>query len=402
MSDVETQKLQTYQQLHETPVIFANIQELITVEPNISELSLVTKLRKSWPVELASLAVTLHKLRQSARDKFTHADRMWFDRTRMEQATSEIISRYKATRFAKFTDTVVYDLCCGIGGDAIALATTNSVIGVDLDPLALQMATWNADVYEVTPRFQTECVSADSIDAPGALIHIDPDRRSSPKSDRPTMRLEQYNPPLPTLQAMTSRFRGGALKLGPASNFGGKFPDAEVELISLHGECKEATIWFGQLKSDADWRATILPQGVSISGHPLSARPGFSDIQRYVHDPDPAVVRAGLVDVLAEQLNINRLDDAEEYLTSDEPVFSPFISSFEVIDIIDDHDKKLRAYFREHSCGELVIKARHIPIAAEQLRKKLKPHGDGTLVLIIARVAGKAKSILCRRVTTPI
>ncbi len=398
MSDHDDEKLLTYQQLHDTPQIFENLSSILSSEPKISDLSLVTQLRKHWPIELASLAMTLHKLRVSAKEKFTRAEQMWFDRTRMEQATSEIISRYKAQRFANNQGLPVYDLCCGIGGDAIAFAQSHKVIGVDLDPLALQMASWNADVYEVANHFQTLNSSAEDLDEKQALIHIDPDRRASTKSDRPTLRLEQYSPPLATLQEFTTRFQGGAIKLGPASNFGGKFPEAEVELISLHGECKEATIWFGELKSDANWRATLLPQGVTISGHPLSARPGFSDVQRYVYDPDPAVVRAGLVDVLAEQLEINRLDDAEEYLTSETLVTSPFVSSFEVIDIIDDHDKKLRAYFREHPCGELVIKARHIPINAEQLRKKLKPQGSGILVLMIARVDGKAKSIICKRV----
>ena len=58
----------------------------------------------------------------------------------------------------------------------------------------------------------------------------------------------------------------GAIKVGPASDFGKHFagPEFEVELISLRGECKEATVWFGELVS-CRRRATRL--------HPRRRRP---------------------------------------------------------------------------------------------------------------------------------
>ena len=129
------------------------------------------------------------------------------------------------------------------------------------------------------------------------------------------MRVEDYVPGLDYLQRLTRTGRGGAIKLSPAANFGGKFRDVEVELVSLHGECKEATIWFGELRGTASWRATILPTGETITGEPLDFTANISAPLQYVFDPDPAVVRAGLVDAVAVQLGLNRLDPAEEYLT---------------------------------------------------------------------------------------
>ena len=66
-------------------------------------------------------------------------------------------------------------------------------------------------------------------------------------------------------------FGGGGIKASPASNFGGKFPHAEIELVSLEGECKEATIWFGELAEPGLWRTTVLPSGETIAGDPLAA-----------------------------------------------------------------------------------------------------------------------------------
>ena len=90
---------------------------------------------------------------------------------------------------------------------------------------------------------------------------------------------------------------GGAIKLSPASNFGGKFDDVEIELVSLHGECKEATIWFGSLATPGLYRATVLPAGETLAADPLSEFPEQGPLAKYLYDPDPAIVRSGLVDV---------------------------------------------------------------------------------------------------------
>ncbi len=397
MTQTDHSQLSAYQQLYEMPQLIDAISQ-----GTGSDLALLTTLRKDYPASLVSLAMTLHKLRLSAAQKFSRASQMWFDRQRLEQATSETVALYKAKRFAHAGGDV-YDLCCGLGGDALAISQHQPVIAVDLDPLATLMAQWNVNVYGGQQQFQTRVARAEEISAPQHLVHIDPDRRALPGHDRPTLKLEQYHPPLEFLQTLPSRFRGGAIKLGPASNFGGKFPGAEVELISLNGECKEATIWFGELASSSPWRATILPEAATLSGHPLSVLANYSDVQTYVYDPDPAVVRAGLVDVLSGELQVNRLDDSEEYLTSTQHLTTPFASIFEVIEILDFDERALRDYFRHHACHELVIKARHIPIDAEKLRRKILPHKKNslqnleTVVVIIARVSGKSRSIICKR-----
>ena len=112
------------------------------------------------------------------------------------------------------------------------------------------------------------------------------------------------------LQDLMTRCRGGAIKVGPASNFGGKFDGVEIELVSLAGECKEATLWFGELAGEAPFRATSLPTGETIAGHPLDCSVPITRLGRLLFDPDPAVVRSGLVDLVADRHGLNRLDGA--------------------------------------------------------------------------------------------
>ena len=68
---------------------------------------------------------------------------------------------------------------------------------------------------------------------------------------------------------------------------------------------------------------------------------------RYLYDPDSAVVRAGLVDLLARDVGLWRLDDAEEYLSSDNLISSPFCTPFEVLALLGNNTKAVRQAVRD-------------------------------------------------------
>jgi hypothetical protein len=357
-----------------------------------NELALQTQLRREYPERLVRGAFALCELRCKGRLKFSRAAGMWFDRQGLEQATSEPVARHKALRFSGR----VYDLCCGIGGDCVALAERCDVTAVDTSPTACLRTQWNAEVYGVTSRVTALCQDAITADPGDALVHIDPDRRV--QATGRAIRVEDYLPKLETLQHMAHTFRGGAIKVGPASNFGGKFPEAEIELISLHGECKEATVWFGELRGRESWRATVLPSGETLAGEPLDFVAEISPPLQYVYDPDPAVVRAGLVDAAADRLGLGRLDAAEEYLTGPDHVATGFAQAFEVVAELPNNLAEIRAYFRTSDFGQVEIKCRHIPIDADNIRRRLPLPGDQPAVLLFARLAGKSRALVCRRV----
>ena len=382
--------LHTYQQLRETPDLFHQLSETAD-----SSLKTQKQLRETYSPELVRLALTMAELRGRAKSKFSKADQMWFDRTGFEQSTMETVARWKAKRFAN-TQLPVLDLCSGIGMDAIAIAGHTLVAGVDQNELMCTLANWNADVYGVSQRVQFRVGDATKELLDDALVHIDPDRRAGAQR---AIRLEDYRPDLDFLEALPERAIGGAIKLSPASNFGGKFPGCEVELISWQGECKEATVWFGKLQSDQPCRATLLPSEYSLAGDPWMARAPITGLDSYLHDPDPAIVRSGLLDVYAEEFGLSRLDDAEEYLTSHERIDHPGISSFRVLADLPNNDKTIRKYFRDANFGQVEIKCRHVPVDAQKVRKKLTLNGAGAGVLIFARLQGKTRAVIAERIS---
>ena len=373
-------------------------------------------LRASHPVEAVAAALTLAELRDKAAAKFSRSEYLWCDRVRLEQATGEAVTRHKAARFtAAASDSPVLDFCGGLGGDAVAFASHRPVVTVDRDPAASWMSGRNAAAYGVAANLtaRTADVTDPAVSDPaalaGRLVHIDPDRR--PTGDRGSARrerrVEDYAPPLDFLRHLVAHAAGGAIKVSPAANWGGKFEGCEIELVSHGGECREATVWFGALAESGLHRATALVGGLTdavphtLAADPFEAIPVVGAVGDYLFDPDPAVVRAGLVDELCARASLRRLDHAEEYLTGDAllpPYFAPFAAAFRVREVCPNNPRAYRAAVRAAGAGDAEVKCRHLPVAAAAVRRKLPLTAGGPrLTLVFARLAGKASAVLCER-----
>ncbi len=388
-----------WEQLRRTPQLLAELSGCEVAGD--AELRIQMRLRARYSAAVVRAAVELIQARRRAADKFTRADRMWFDRRGVEQATNEIVARHKARRFAGHR--LVLDLCCGIGGDTIALAEQCEVVAVDESPLACWFARRNADVYEVDGRTHVVCADVRSLRTLPAPIHIDPDGRAPREAGSGTAaryrRLQELRPPLEELQELIRRYESGAIKLSPAANFHGAFTDVEIEVISLRGECKEATVWFGSLRSEAAYRATVLPAGESLAGDPLGAFAPVEPPGEYLYDPDPAVVRAGLVDVLAERLGLARLDADDEYLTSDRLVISPLATPLRILETLPNNDRTVRNALRRHAFRHVEVRHRRVRVPRPQRLLKGLPKGDRPPgVLVFARVAGRVTAIIAQRI----
>ncbi len=356
------------------------------------------RLRKQAPAGMVSAAVRLTMARRKAAWKFERGGRMWVEPVGVEQATAEPVARHKALRFRACP--IVVDLCAGIGGDAIALAESSQVVAVDLDPGMCRRLRWNAEVYEVADNVLAVRARAESFPIPaGARIHLDPDRRSH--RDRRARALEDYAPGPAFWASMIDRMLGGAIKLSPAADFARLFPPGsgcEIELISLRGECKEATVWFGEL-ADCRRRATRLPEWETwtdrdnIDPEP----PGVSPLSDWIFDPDPSLIRAGLLDGFARTHRLARVTEGVDYLTGPEPVDSSFLSAFAVSEISSLDLKHMRRMIERHHIGTLEIKVRGVDLAPEALRARLKPRGSESATLLIVGGPGPARAVLARR-----
>ena len=381
-------RVELLRRLRRTPDVLVAVA---TAAVDSSELQLQQTLRRRFPAELVRAALTLRELRCRARCRFARADEMWFDRIGLEQATGSLVARHTAQRFTG----EVCDWCCGIGGNTIALAARGPVEALDQDAAKCLMTEWNTEAWGVRTCVTVTVADVTTLAATGRLVHIDPDQRAGRQLR--SRRVEDCVPDLAFLSGLIRSARGGAIKLSPAANLAGRFPGCETELISVDGECKQASIWFGELRGTHDYSASVLPSGARLCGHPLDALTQVKQPGGWVYDPDPAIVRAGLLDVLCEQTELARLDAADEYLTSEQRVDSPFARRFKLSAILPGNERQIRRYFRQHPAGEVEIKCRHLPIQADALRRTLTRTGRGRITLIMARVDGRSRALVCRR-----
>lgn len=352
------------------------------------------RLRKLAPPATVAAALRLVEARRKGAAKFDRAGSMWLDPVGVEQATAGPVARHKAARFEG--SPAVVDLCAGVGGDAIALADRAPVIAVDLDPGNGRRLRWNAGVYGVADRIVSVRARAEDFAFPeGVRIHIDPDRRAD--RDRRARALEDYAPGPAFWSSMMESVPGGAIKLSPAADFARVAPigsGREVELVSLNGECKEATVWFGNLAT-CRRRATVLPSGATWTDGDGEARlvPIAAPVG-WIFDPDPAILRAGLLDRFAGAHGLARAADGIDYLTAPEKVESPFLSAFAVIERTSLDPKRMKEMLRRHGIGRLEIKVRGIDLAPETLRARLDLKGDESATLLIV---GRSCAVLAHR-----
>ena len=353
------------------------------------------KWRKGADAETVSAAVRLAAGRKKGAAKFSRADRMWFEPLALEQSTSELVATHKARRFAGFD---VVDLCSGIGGDTIALAKKSQVLAVDRDPGMVRRMIWNAAVHDVEKNVEGVASSAESFAIPeGRLVHIDPDRRSSGK--RQTRRIAEYIPDLLWLRSMMSATQGGAIKLGPASDVFEQFKELEIEVISLNGECKEATVWFGSLAT-CHRRATVLPGGATWTNrgeHP--SKTFIGDLGDSLYEPDAALVRAGLLNSFAIEHKLRQFSFGLPFLTGDRGVLSPFLTEFAVIQELPLDNKVLRHESRTRHWGPIEVKSRGLkPEMMEKITKGIHHSGSERVTLFLLNPEDKSRAIVAQRV----
>ena len=369
--------------------------------PPITEhnhLALAMQLRHTWPPPLANGLVEMALLRQKGEAKFRHAGQMLFTRAGLEQASGEPIARYRAQRMARLGVRWVADLGCGVGGDALALAEVADVVGVDLSAVRLQLARHNAAVYGRAPHFHP--LQADLLTLPPLPVEAlfcDPARRTA--TGQRLFKVADYQPPLSFLEAWRTRTPHMGVKISPAVASADIPSTAEAEFISVDGELKECVWWWGGLHSGTPRRATQLPSGASMAWRPMANPLPITPPHTYLYEPDPAILRAGLVEQLGEELGATKISDDIAYLTGERAITAaenPWVRCFALEAWFPFQLKRLRHYLRQQGIGQVTIKKRGSPLEPAWLERQLRLKGGQSAVLFLTQVQGEPAVLIGR------
>ncbi|MGD7733549.1 THUMP-like domain-containing protein [Propionibacteriaceae bacterium G57] len=382
---------------------------LAAAQDDPGSVQAATRLRAQFSSELATAALHQEALRRRARAKLgDRAADMLFTADGLEQATRPEVSRWRFARLVAAGITRVVDLGCGIGADAMAALDAGlDVVTIERDAEVAEFARHNLAVANGQAGPGTaEVVVADAIDWAAAHLHssspttavlLDPARRT----DRGrTWRVEDLSPPWDFVLDVLAAGRPAVVKLGPGIDRS-MLPQVPTSHVSHGGDAVETTLWGG-------------PPGVAFPGveavvidragtvHTLSGQPRavpFGPLGSWLHEPDPAVSRAGLVGLLGDDLV--QLDPTAGYYSGNVDLTSPFVTSFEVLEVLEASPRRLKAWVREHGVGTLEIKKRGrgglLDVDPAALRRQLKPKGPASATIVLAPTGEGVRAIVCRR-----
>ena len=317
--------------------------------------------------------------RRAAAGKFPA---LWLtDADAAQQATPARVAGVRAARIAAAGAQMVHDVTCSVGSEAPAFRQRGIAwMGSDLDMSRLIMArhnlgqeAWLAQADALRPVTSDGVVVADPARRAGGRRITDP---------------AQLLPPLPDLLDAQAG-REMAVKCAPGIDYSGW--DGLVSVVSVDGGVKEACLYTPGLAGGVRREAVVLRDGEERVTDLDDDTVDVTAPQRYIIDPDGAVVRAGLVRGWAARHGLSMLDEHIAYLTGEQ--IPAGYSGFPFLEAVPL--RALKKVLASHGAGSVEILVRGVDVDPDQLRKKLKLRGKAQMAVVIARIGDQAVAHVC-------
>jgi len=296
-------------------------------------------------------------------------------------ATPEIVAMYRACRLKT---SVLADISCGIGGQTVCFALQcDHVYGIELDKNKLECACKNAALYGVDniTFIEGDALSPGVIDQVGdaQVIFCDPSR---PKTEyvRNTDTLQPgIFEVLNAYRDITDSVVFEAPPQIPPERI--KF-ECECEYLSVNGKLNRLTLYFGQLRACS--RSAVVLEGDKyyiLQSGDGALIPVVGEMGTYAFEIDPAVVKAGLLGELADELgqkaglfrNNNNNSNKYSLFTSDVSLDSPFFKNrYLVLDRVQFECEVINRSLIQHGIGRALIRFNVAPGQYWELRNRVE------------------------------
>jgi hypothetical protein len=337
--------------------------------------------------------------------KFPRAAKMRFDREGLAQASSQPIAEYRTWKMRNRLGKVgkALDVGSGIGGDTIFMAMRWRVVSVDRDQEKMEMLHHNLGVYNVGKNVETIvgdiCVL---LEDPGFrekvsdvdLVFFAPSRRSG---GRRTVRFEEYEPPLSLVDRLLEVSPNLCVEVAPGADLSRIEYDCDVEVISHKGEVKEVILWFGDLKLSKEEKsmiATKLPERITRVRSKGTRKISVTVPKDYLYEPDPAFIKAGLIDDLAHEYGLTLLHPKIAYLTGEVFVKTPMVKPYRVLRVTEMDYSVINSELTRLNLGSVDSKARGVSIDHKEIRKLVRGKGENRGLVIFTLVNKKPSAII--------
>jgi len=337
--------------------------------------------------------------------KFPRAAKMRFNREGLAQASSQPVAEYRTwkmrNRLGKVGKTL--DVGSGIGGDTIFMAMRWRVVSVDRDPEKMEMLLHNVGVYNVGKNVETVVGDIyNLLEDPGFrekvsdvdLVFFAPSRRSG---GRRTVRFEEYEPPLSLVERLLEVSPNLCVEVAPGADLSRIEYDCDVEVISHKGEVKEVVLWFGDLKLSKEGRsviATKLPERMTRVRSTEVRKIKVTVPRDYLYEPDPAFIKAGLIDDLAHEYGLTLLHPKIAYLTGEAFVDTPLLKPYRILSVTEMDYSVINDELTRLNIGRVDSKARGVSIDHKEIRKLVRGGGERRGLVVYTLVKNRRTAII--------
>ncbi len=371
--------------------------------PLADPLAAAAALRREHPEltpDQASLALGQAQLRRLAAERHGIDEPVLLTRDGLEQATRPVVAAHRAALLAASGARRVVDLTAGLGLDARAFVRAGlTVTAVERDPEVAALLRANVPEATVIADEAGRALPAllaglDAVD----VVFVDPARRdpagprqASTGRAQPERDPERWSPPWSFVASIPHP--RVAAKTAP-----GFAPPAAwyAEWVSVHHAVVECAAYSWPVFA-AHRRAALLDPSGASSPLVLEATEGTGDqaprapVGAWLHEPDPAVVRAGALGALA---GLHRIDPDSSWLTSDDPAplaLRAAVRSFRVRCELSGPPRQQRRMLDELGIRTLTVKSREPRIAPAAVLRELRCHEGDDAVLVLAWQGGRVR-----------
>jgi len=284
-------------------------------------------------------------------------------------------------------------LGCGIGADSLAFSAIGlDATAVEMDSETAAFAAFNLAAFENAKvvNHSAQSVDLSHFDA----LWLDPARRDLGRKGAKhiVLKPEDFSPNLNWVFALE---KPKGVKLGPAFDLDLIPVNAQAQWVSHRGDLVELTLWFGSLRTESPRVATMLKESGRFqfegNGAELAT---VAPLGRYLYEPDPSLIRSGLMGEFAIQNGLTAISEGIAYLSNSKEMRSPWLKTYKIIEVLPLDEKVIRKQLSELGIGALEIKKRGVDITPEQLRPKLKLKGESAATLVLTKVDGARQALI--------
>tara|TARA_R110002012_G_scaffold4074_6_gene18910 strand:+ start:40413 stop:41582 length:1170 start_codon:yes stop_codon:yes gene_type:complete len=319
----------------------------------------------------------------------------------LEQTSSEIAAKYKASLVNGKT---IADITGGFGVDSFFFADKFEIVHhFEIDEEISKIAKHN---FEILGKNNIHCRPTDGLQAilkkQYDVIYADPSRRHDSKGK--VFFLNDCEPNIPgNILEILNHCNQFLVKTSPMLDITVGLNElmnvSEIHIVAVDNEVKEL-LWL--LKKVVNSQPKVKTVNFTKSGSEnldfewnVHSSPKYSLPQKYLYEPNAAILKSGAFDLVSEKLKLNKLHKNTHLYTSENLINFPG-RRFLVESTIPYSKKEMRAALNFKKAN---ISTRNFPKSVEVLRKKWKITDGGKVYLFfVTNLEDKKVMIRCSKV----